>query len=76
MSKNDGAEDRARRGRQVALLIAGLGIGWIGITALGGSLGWPQRIRAFFDLAVLAGFGLAIWKIYGIWRDSQEHKDD
>ncbi|KMK67066.1 DUF5337 domain-containing protein [Puniceibacterium sp. IMCC21224] len=67
--------DTRRQGRVIALLIAGVGLFWIGATALGGALDWSQRIRALFDLAALAGFGLALWMIYGLWRDSRKDKD-
>jgi len=71
----DRKDDIARQGRTIALLIAGVGVLWIAATALGGALDWTQRTRALFDLAALAGFGLAIWMIYGLWRDSQKDKD-
>ena len=70
-----GRDDRNRRGRQIALLIAGLGVAWIALTATGSALGWTQRTRAFFDLAVLAGFGWALWNAYELWRDSRKDKD-
>ena len=63
--------DIAYRGRRIALLIAGLGLAWIALTALGGALDWSQRTRALFDLAILAGFGFALWMIFGLWRDRQ-----
>ncbi|WP_323036512.1 DUF5337 domain-containing protein [Pararhodobacter sp.] len=59
---------QVRRGRIVAVMIAGIGLGWIGVLALGDALGWSQRTLAFFDLAALAGFGMALWLVYGIWR--------
>ncbi|MDJ0823294.1 MAG: DUF5337 domain-containing protein [Paracoccaceae bacterium] len=65
----------ARRGRVIALIIAGTGLFWIIATALGGALDWSQRTRALFDLAALAGFAMAIWMIFGLWRDRQKHKD-
>lgn len=65
----------ARQGRITALVIAGVGLFWIGATALGSALDWSQRTRALFDLAALAGFGLAIWMIYQLWRARQIHKD-
>lgn len=70
---NDTSE-QARRGRFVAILIVGVALGWIGILALGDELGWSQRTLAFFDLAALAGFGMALWLIYGIWRSRQDNK--
>ncbi len=70
-----GQDDINRRGRAIALLIAGVGLAWIAATALGAALDWSQRIRALFDLAALAGFGLAIWKIYELWRDRRTNKD-
>lgn len=66
---------QAREGRKIALVIAGVGLFWIAMTALGGALGWTMRTRALFDLAALAGFGLALWMIFGLWRDRQKHKD-
>jgi threonine/homoserine/homoserine lactone efflux protein len=63
-------------GRRTALLIAGVGVFWIVATALGEQLGWAQRTRAFFDLAALAGFLMAFWMIYQIWRSRQKDKDE
>ena len=68
MSETD---NQARRGRVISLLIAGVAIGWIALTALGQALDLSQRTRALFDLLALAGFGMAIWMIYGLWRDRQ-----
>ncbi|MCE0504273.1 MULTISPECIES: DUF5337 family protein [unclassified Roseivivax] len=69
------SENQARRGRAIALLIAGTGLFWIAATALGVQMGWSLRTRAFFDLAALAAFGYAIFLIYGLWRDRQKNKD-
>ena len=68
-------DDEARRGRILALCIAGLGLAWIALTALGAALDWPQRVRALGDLVILAGFGWAIWMIYGLWRDRRKDRD-
>lgn len=67
--------DTNRQGRIIALVIAGTGLAWMGASALGMALDWSQRTRAFFDLAALAGFGTAIWMIYGLWRARQKDKD-
>ncbi|EPX80462.1 DUF5337 domain-containing protein [Salipiger mucosus] len=70
-----GQQDLNRQGRIIALVIAGTGLAWIAATVLGSALDWSQRTRAFFDLAALAGFGTAIWMIYGLWRARQKNKD-
>lgn len=67
--------DHARRGRRIALFVAGLGLLWIAIIAIGNAIDLSQRVRALLDLIVLAGFGWAIWMIYGLWRDRREHED-
>ncbi|MFD1343827.1 DUF5337 domain-containing protein [Litorisediminicola beolgyonensis] len=67
--------EQARQGRIIALVIAGTGLAWIAATALGTALDWSQRTRAFFDLAALAGFGVAIWMIYQLWRARRTGKD-
>ncbi|THD73384.1 hypothetical protein E7681_11855 [Thalassobius vesicularis] len=61
----------ARKGRKVALLIAGTGAFWIAATFIGGQMGLDMRTRALFDLIALAGFVLAIAMIYQIWRARQ-----
>lgn len=68
-------QEFARAGRRIALVIAGIGVFWILVTAIGVQYGWSQRTRALFDLAALAGFGLAIWMIYQLWRTRQKGKD-
>lgn len=65
-------DDQSRKGRRIALLIAAIGAGWVVAIALGVALGLDQRTRALFDLAALAGFGWAIWLLYGLWRDRRK----
>lgn len=67
--------DQARQRRGIALIIAGVGVVWIIATTLGAYLDWSQRTRALFDLAALAGFGVAIWKLVGQLRARNEDKD-
>ncbi|MGH1413317.1 MAG: DUF5337 domain-containing protein [Pelagimonas sp.] len=71
----DEKTNQARQGRMISLVIAGVAIGWIAATALGQALDWTQRTRVLFDLLALAGFTMAIWMIYGLWRDRQKDKD-
>ncbi|WP_439525145.1 DUF5337 domain-containing protein [Marivita sp.] len=71
----DRGSEESRKGRRIALLIAGVGVFWILITAIGSEYGWSQRTRALFDLAALAGFGAALWMTYQLWRARQTDKD-
>ncbi len=66
--------DQQRRGQVIALVIAGTGLSWVLVLALGDTLGWSQRTLAFFDLAALAGFTMALWLLYGLWRSRQANK--
>ncbi|MCC1492307.1 DUF5337 family protein [Cognatishimia sp. F0-27] len=68
MAQND-AHDK--RGRRIALVIAGVAVSWLIVTTAGAAMGWGPRALAFFDLAALAGFGVALWMVYGLWRDSR-----
>ena len=68
-------DNHAKRGRRIGLLIAGTGVAWLLITAFGASAGWSHRTLAFFDLVAIAGFALAVWMIYGLWRDGRKDKD-
>lgn len=63
--------DTARKGRKVALLIAGTGVYWALATFIGAQLGLDNRTRALLDLIALAGFVLAVAMIYQIWRARQ-----
>ena len=67
--------EEARKGRRIALFIAGVGLVWILVTAIGAEYGWSQRTRALFDLVALAGFGAGIWMTYQLWRARQTDKD-
>ncbi len=70
-----GDSDQARRGRFIALLIVVTAMIWVSVLALGDTLGWSQRTLAFFDLAALAGFAMAMWLLFGLWRMRQNNKE-
>ncbi len=70
-----GDSDQARRGRFIALLIVVTAMLWVTVLALGNSLGWSQRTLAFFDLAALAGFVMAMWLLFGLWRARRTNKE-
>lgn len=63
-----------RRGRLIAILIVGIALARVAVLALGDMLGWSQRTLAFFDLAALAGFGMALWMIFGLWRSRRNNR--
>ena len=58
----------ARQARQVALVIAGTMLLWMGAQYVGGEMGWPLKYTLLFDLAALAGFIWALVVTYQIWR--------
>lgn len=58
----------ASAARRAALVLAAVGVLWIGSTALGRSLGWSNRLIALFDLFALAGFGVALYLTWQVWR--------
>ncbi|MEM9582500.1 MAG: DUF5337 family protein [Pseudomonadota bacterium] len=59
------------QGKQLALLIAGTAIAYIGLQLIGAQQGWSNRAMAFFDLAALAVFGFALVRAFLIWRSGQ-----
>ncbi|PWE30901.1 DUF5337 domain-containing protein [Pararhodobacter marinus] len=65
----------ARQGRFASFLIAGTGIAWLLVLALGEELGWSQRTLAFFDLAAMASFAMALWLLFGVWRARRNNKE-
>ncbi len=71
-----GDTKQAKAGQRVALLIAGIGVFWVLINLIGTEYGWSNRTRALFDLAVLAGFGFALWQIFQLWRSRQNDKGE
>jgi hypothetical protein len=66
MSQN--RRDVRQQGRRLALVIAGTGVLWVLANMLGAEYGWPNRVRALFDLLALAAFGAALWMAIGLWR--------
>jgi apolipoprotein N-acyltransferase len=62
--------DKARmaQGRLAGLVIAVSGLVWIGAEWAGAHWGWPMRIRALIELAVLGGFVFGLVVTFRIWR--------
>lgn len=67
-------DNSSKAGQRVALLIAGLGVFWLCANLAGIYFGWPNRVRALFDLIVLAGFGAALWNVIKLWRARQSDR--
>ncbi len=68
-------QQQARRGRNIAILIAATAVLWLVATTLGTWAGLSQRWLALCDLAALAGFGMAFYMIFELWRARRTDKD-
>lgn len=71
----DADQARGRQGRFIALLLAFTGIAWLTVQVVGASQGWTVRTLAFFDLAALAAFAMALFMAFGLWRARRNNKD-
>jgi len=67
-------QETTRKGRHVALVIAGTMVVWFGAGMLGSAMGWPGRYALLFDFAALAAFIYAFVNIYQIWRLRQNRQ--
>lgn len=65
-------QEIARKGRHVALVIAGAMVVWFGAGLLGSVVGLPGRYALLFDFAALAALIYAFVNIYQIWRLRRE----
>ena len=74
MAEIERNSEQARRGRIVAIVIAGTALFWVAATFIGAEMGLSQRVRALFDLMALGGFVLALAMIYQIWRKRQDNE--
>jgi len=64
----------ARKGRMVALVIAGTMLLWMLGQWIGSELGLQARFVFLFDLAALAGFFWALVVTYQIWRTRRDNQ--
>jgi hypothetical protein len=70
-NKNDTAI--ARKGRQIALIIAGTMVLWLALSLfIGPAIGLPGRYALLFDFAALAGFIYAGINTIQLWRMRQD----
>lgn len=63
----------ARRGRIVALIIAGTMLLWLGAQWIGPAMGMPGRYALLFDLAALAAL---IWAMFNIYQMRRARRDN
>ncbi len=68
MKDSDPQKQQTRDIRQVALVIAGTMLLWMGAQVVGADMGWPLKYTLLVDLAALAGFIWALVVTYQIWR--------
>lgn len=61
----------ARKGRHVALVIAGAIVLWLLLQLIAPMIGLPGRFALLFDFAALAALIYAIVNIFQIWRMRQ-----
>lgn len=62
----------ARKGRHIALVIAGTMMAWLLVTlVIGPAVGLPGRFALLFDFLALAGFVYAGINTYQLWRMRQ-----
>ena len=64
----------ARAGRRAALVMAATALFWIAVHLAEDRLGLSNRMMALLELFALAGFGLALWMTYQVWRMRQNTK--
>ena len=63
----------ARKGRHIALVIAGTMVAWFVLGNLvGPAFGLPGRFALLFDFAALAGLTYAVVNIIQLWRMRQD----
>ncbi len=65
-------QEIARKGRHVALVIAGAMVIWFSAGLLGGALDLPGRFALLVDFAALGALIYAMFNIYQIWRLRQD----
>ncbi len=64
-------QQQARKGRIVALVIAGTMLIWMAIQFVGKAAGLPGRYALLFDFAAIAALIWALVNIFQIWRARQ-----
>lgn len=74
MSEGTSDQDQARKGRMLALVIAGTVVIWMALNVIGKMVGLPGRFALLFDFAAMAALIWALVNLYQIWRARQASK--
>lgn len=61
-----------KKGRVVAIVIAGAMLLWMAVQWIGQAAGLPGRFAILFDFAVIAALIWALVNVYQIWRARRE----
>ncbi|MFC2967226.1 DUF5337 family protein [Acidimangrovimonas pyrenivorans] len=61
----------AAQARLAAIVIAVTMVLWVGLSWIGGKLGWDPRYAFLFDFAALAAFFWALVVVWRVWRKRQ-----
>ncbi len=61
-----------KKGRVVAIVIAGAMLLWMGVQWIGQAAGLPGRFAILFDFAAIAALIWALVNVYQIWRARRE----
>ncbi|MEM0976907.1 MAG: DUF5337 family protein [Pseudomonadota bacterium] len=67
----DQQEQAQRQSRLAAIVMAVTVVLWVGVSILGGQLGWPVRFAFLFDFAALAAFAWSLIVLLRVWRRSK-----
>jgi len=65
----------AKASRRAALVMAGTALFWIAMRVAEVRLGLSNRTAALLELFALAGFGLALWLTFKVWRLRQTDRE-
>jgi len=71
--KTTGSDPQARLAAAVVIVTFPA---WLGLTWLGGRLGWDPSYAFLADFSALAAFAWALVVLFQVWRKRQQNKDE
>lgn len=63
---------RARRARNIGIVMAVTIVGWMALQWGGARMGWPVRLMGLIDLAVLGIFAGSLYAVWTLWRQGRD----